>query len=89
VHAVLDAAGQRRGPRPTNRPAGLTDREVDVLRVVARGLSIKQAARALDLSPKTVDGHLQRIYPKLGVSTRAAATLLAVELGLLDDRPRL
>jgi HD-GYP domain-containing protein (c-di-GMP phosphodiesterase class II) len=89
VHAVLDAAGQRRGPRPVNRPAGLTDREVDVLRAVARGLSIKQAARALDLSPKTVDGHLQRIYPKLGVSTRAAATLLAVELGLLDDRRRL
>jgi HD-GYP domain-containing protein (c-di-GMP phosphodiesterase class II) len=85
VRSVLDAAGHRSRPRPTSRPAGLTDREVDVLRAVARGLSIKQAARLLGIRPKTVDGHLQRIYPKLGVSTRAAATLLAVELGLLDD----
>jgi HD-GYP domain-containing protein (c-di-GMP phosphodiesterase class II) len=87
VDAVLAAAEQRTSPpvsRP--RPAALTDRETEVLAAVARGLSIKQAAILLELSPKTVDAHLQKIYPKLGVSTRAAATLCAVELGLVNGR---
>jgi DNA-binding NarL/FixJ family response regulator len=85
VEAVLAAAAVPVPPLAVRAaPAGLTDREVEVLCSVARGLSIKQAARELELRPKTVDAHLQRIYPKLGVSTRAAATLRAVELGLLD-----
>jgi HD-GYP domain-containing protein (c-di-GMP phosphodiesterase class II)/DNA-binding CsgD family transcriptional regulator len=85
VAAVLGATGGRTSPPPAAWPAGLTDREVEVLRSVARGLSIKQAARELAIRPKTVDGHLQRLYRKIGVSTRAAATLFAVESGLLDD----
>jgi DNA-binding CsgD family transcriptional regulator len=82
VEAVLTAAGQqgraeRSGPR-------LTPREVEILVQVARGGSMREIARALTISPKTVDGHLQRIYPKIGVSTRAGATLFAVQQGLLS-----
>jgi HD-GYP domain-containing protein (c-di-GMP phosphodiesterase class II) len=85
VEAILAAADQPAPNLPSRAAqAGLTEREAEVLGTVARGLSIKQAARLLDLSPKTVDAHLQKVYPKLGVSTRAAATLRAVELGLLD-----
>ena len=53
------------------------------MRQVARGLSIKQIARELSIAPKTVDGHIQRIYAKIGVSTRAGATLFALSHGLL------
>jgi HD-GYP domain-containing protein (c-di-GMP phosphodiesterase class II) len=81
VESVLAAAGQpavRSAP-----PARLTAREVEILGQVARGLSMREIARALAISPKTVDGHLQRIYPKIGVSTRSGATLYAVDHGLL------
>ena len=81
VTAVVEAAGQR-APR-LERPAGLTEREVEVVRLLARGLQTKQVARALGISAKTADRHIQNSYRKLGVSTRAAATLLAVEHGLL------
>jgi HD-GYP domain-containing protein (c-di-GMP phosphodiesterase class II) len=84
VSAVLGAAGRAPARPLAPRPDGLTEREVEVLREVARGCSIKQAARELDISPKTVDGHLQRVYAKIGVSTRAAATLYAVEHDLLE-----
>ena len=81
VSAVLEAAGQ---PAPRlERPAGLTEREVEVLRLVARGLQTKQIARALEISTKTADHHIQNAYGKLGVSTRAAATLMAMERGLV------
>lgn len=81
VRAVISAAGQ---PAPRlDRPAGLTEREVDVLRLLARGLQIKQIARALAISTKTADHHVQHTYGKLGVSTRAAATLVAMEHGLV------
>ena len=72
------------GPRVRRHwPAGLTDREVDVLRRIAAGDSIQQAATALFLAPKTVDFHLQNIYAKAGVTTRAGATLFAVQNDLL------
>jgi HD-GYP domain-containing protein (c-di-GMP phosphodiesterase class II) len=81
VAAVIDAAGQ---PAPRlERPAGLTEREVEVVRLLARGLQTKQIARALSISAKTADRHIQNAYGKLGVSTRAAATLVAMEHGLL------
>jgi DNA-binding CsgD family transcriptional regulator len=81
VSAVISAAGQ---PAPRlERPAGLTEREVDVLRLLARGLQTKQIARALAISTKTADHHVQHAYGKLGVSTRAAATLVAMEHGLV------
>ena len=63
--------------------AGLTAREVEVLRLLARGLSNKQVAERLVISPKTVGNHVEHIYAKIGVSTRAAAGLFATEHGLL------
>jgi DNA-binding NarL/FixJ family response regulator len=79
VDAVLRAAGQSGAHRRPRAPAGLTPREVEVLRQVARGLAIKQIARELSIAPKTVDGHIQRIYAKIGVSSRAGATLFALQ----------
>jgi HD-GYP domain-containing protein (c-di-GMP phosphodiesterase class II) len=84
VELVVAAAGHR--PRSTRRDrvAGLTEREVEVLRLIARGATVKQAAAALSVSPKTVDHHVESIYGKAGVSTRAGATLFAMEQGLLE-----
>lgn len=83
VDAVLAAAGQASRPPHIDRPAGLTEREVDVLRLIARGQANKQAAATLGISPKTVGRHIEHIYAKAGVSTRAGATLFAMEHGLL------
>jgi HD-GYP domain-containing protein (c-di-GMP phosphodiesterase class II) len=81
VRAVLEAAGQ---PSPRiQRPAGLTERETDVIGLLARGLQTKQIARSLGISVKTADNHIQNLYAKIGVSTRAAATLFAMQHGLL------
>lgn len=77
--AVLTAAGH--APTATNvaRPAGLTEREVDVLRLISRGRSNKEVARELGISAKTVGTHVEHIYVKAGVTTRAGATLFAME----------
>jgi HD-GYP domain-containing protein (c-di-GMP phosphodiesterase class II) len=80
VTAVLEAAGQR-APR-IDRPAGLTEREAEVLALIARGLQTKQVGRALGISAKTADRHVQNVYGKIGVSTRAGAALFAMEHGL-------
>ena len=82
VAAVLRAAGQPTSP--VERPAGLTEREIQVVRLLARGLQTKQVARTLDISAKTADRHIQNAYRKIGVSTRAAATLYASEHGLIQ-----
>lgn len=82
--AVLRAAGQpsrRAAPRALS---GMTPREIEVLRLIAAGLTAKEVGRRLDLSPKTVDHHVQSVYGKIGVTTRAAAALYAVEHGLLQ-----
>jgi HD-GYP domain-containing protein (c-di-GMP phosphodiesterase class II) len=81
VTAVVEAAGQR-APR-LERPAGLTEREAVVVAMLARGLQTKQVARALGISIKTADRHVQNAYRKIGVSSRAAATLFAMEHGLV------
>jgi DNA-binding NarL/FixJ family response regulator len=80
VGAVLEVAGHH-APR-IERPAGLTEREVEVVALLARGLQTKQVAHTLGISVKTADRHVQNAYGKLGVSTRAAATLFAMEHGL-------
>ena len=64
-------------------PAGLTAREAEVLGLVAKGMTNAQIARELYLSPRTVHRHLNSIFHKLGVGSRAAATRLAVEHGLV------
>ena len=82
--AVLAAAGHP-VHRRRNTPAGLTEREVDVLRLLARGLSNKAIAERLVITPKTAGSHVEHIYTKLGVSSRAAASLYAAQSGLLPD----
>ncbi len=82
VAAVLEAAGEPPGDVP--RPAGLTPREVEVVALLARGLATKQIARALGISVKTADRHIQNAYPKMGVSTRPAATVFAMQHGLVS-----
>jgi DNA-binding CsgD family transcriptional regulator len=64
-------------------PAGLTDREIDVLRVLATGASRQEMAKRLCVSEHTVRHHLEHIYAKIDVKTRVAATLFAIEHGLL------
>ncbi len=81
VTAVVASAGQR--AQRIGRPAGLTEREAEVVGLLARGLQTKEVARALGISVKTADRHIQNAYRKTGVSTRAAATLFAMEHGLV------
>jgi HD-GYP domain-containing protein (c-di-GMP phosphodiesterase class II)/DNA-binding CsgD family transcriptional regulator len=83
TEAVLVAAGRRIRITRRTWPCDLTDREVDVLRLVARGLSTRDVGRQLVISPKTADHHIQHLYAKIGVATRAAATLFALEHDLL------
>jgi DNA-binding CsgD family transcriptional regulator len=83
TRAVLVAAGHgepeaRVRKRPRNR-GGLSRREVDVLQLAARGLTTREIADRLVISPKTADHHIQHIYTKIGVSTRAAAALWAMQ----------
>ncbi|HET6908960.1 MAG TPA: HD domain-containing phosphohydrolase [Mycobacteriales bacterium] len=82
--AVLAAAGHK-VHRRRETPAGLTGREVDVLRLLARGLSNKAIAERLVITPKTAGSHVEHIYAKLGVTSRAAASLYAAQSGLLPD----
>ena len=80
VGAVLEAAGQQ--APPIEYPAGLTAREVEVVALLARGMHTKQVAHALGISVKTADRHVQNSYRKIGVSTRAAVAVFAMEHGL-------
>jgi HD-GYP domain-containing protein (c-di-GMP phosphodiesterase class II)/DNA-binding CsgD family transcriptional regulator len=82
VDAVLRAAGH-----PVRRrrdwPAGLTNREIEVLRLLVRGLSNKEIAERLVISRKTAGSHVEHIYSKIGVSNRARASLFAMKHGLM------
>ncbi len=68
--------------KPVGHPAGLSDREVDVLRLIAQGLTDAEVAEQLFIARRTVNTHLTSIYTKLNVNSRAAATRFAVEHGL-------
>ena len=84
VRALLDAeTGQ--APRRGAWPKGLSDREVEVLRLVARGRTNKEIAALMGVSPKTVQHHVAHVYTKIGVESRAAAALFATEAGLLSS----
>jgi HD-GYP domain-containing protein (c-di-GMP phosphodiesterase class II) len=84
VNAVLKAAGQR-APARRDWPRGLTAREVEVLGLLARGHSNKAIARRLVVTPKTVSTHIEHIYAKADVSSRAGATLFATQHGLVGS----
>jgi HD-GYP domain-containing protein (c-di-GMP phosphodiesterase class II) len=83
VNHVLTAAGHRVHKTRRKTAAGLSKREVDVLQLLARGLTVKQVAAQLVISEKTVESHIQHIYTKINVSTRVGATLFAMEHHLL------
>jgi HD-GYP domain-containing protein (c-di-GMP phosphodiesterase class II) len=89
VRAVLEAAGHRagrvraRGSGNGGYPGGLSDREVEVLRLVSRGLTNKEVAQKLELSARTVGQHLAHAYEKIGVTTRAAAAMFAMKNGIV------
>jgi HD-GYP domain-containing protein (c-di-GMP phosphodiesterase class II) len=84
VVAVVEAAGGALERKAAFRPAGLSDREVEVLRLMAQGLSNREVARRLYISPRTAEHHVQHIYTKIGVSSRAAAAMFAMEHGLIS-----
>jgi HD-GYP domain-containing protein (c-di-GMP phosphodiesterase class II) len=88
VRAVCAAAGGRPSRRRSALPAGLSERELEVLRLVARGCSNREIGRRLWISPKTAGHHVQHIYAKIGASTRAAAALFAMEHDLLGPPER-
>jgi HD-GYP domain-containing protein (c-di-GMP phosphodiesterase class II) len=82
---VLAAAGHARASdRERARPAGLTARELEVLVLVARGASSRDVAQRLVIADKTARNHIERIYAKVGVSSRAEASLFAMRQGLVD-----
>ena len=81
VEAVLAAAGHR-ASRRTPWPAGLTDREVEILRLVAQGRSNREIASELFIAEKTARNHVEHLYTKLGVNNRTQASLAAIDRGL-------
>ncbi|MGX7681666.1 HD domain-containing phosphohydrolase [Jatrophihabitans sp. DSM 45814] len=84
VDAVLTASGHRVRRRHEG-PAGLTLREIEILRLLARGRSNKEIAQQLVITPKTAGNHIEHIYAKVHASTRTAAALFAMQNGLLTD----
>jgi HD-GYP domain-containing protein (c-di-GMP phosphodiesterase class II) len=86
VSAVLAAAGHATSERrAVALPNGLSSREAEVLALVAVGMTNKEVATRLRISDRTVGHHLQHVYDKLGVSTRAAAALFAQQRGLVAE----
>jgi DNA-binding NarL/FixJ family response regulator len=82
VAAVLAAAGHRAAAAQRPAFASLTPREIETVRHLAGGLTTKEVAAALGVAPKTAGNHVQNVYAKIGVSTRAGAVLFAIENGL-------
>jgi DNA-binding NarL/FixJ family response regulator len=80
-----DRGGRAAPAQGPYRLAGLSDREVEVLRLLARGLPNRAIAERLYISPRTAEHHVQHIYTKIGASTRAAGALFAMEHDLLHD----
>ena len=84
VDAVLRAAGHR-VRRRREWPAGLTAREVEIVRLLVRGLTARAIAGQLVISPKTASSHIEHIYQKTGVSNRAQLSLFALKHGLMAE----
>jgi HD-GYP domain-containing protein (c-di-GMP phosphodiesterase class II) len=87
VAAILGSVGGKMGRAAAKLTGGLSEREIEVLRLLARGATTRRVAEALVISPKTADHHIQNMYTKMGVSTRAGATLYALEHHLLEMPP--
>lgn len=85
VKGVLAAAGHRTTPVRRDYVAGLTEREIEVLRLIARGYTNRQMSESLGVSEKTIGTHVMHIYDKIGCSTRSAATLFALHHHLIGN----
>ena len=86
--AVLQAAGHAvavQKPRNSQALAGLTAREIEVLRLLVRGHSNREIAERLVISKKTASNHIEHIYAKSGATNRAQASLFALKHGLMSD----
>jgi DNA-binding NarL/FixJ family response regulator len=84
IAGVLAAAGLQQSTRRSDlRPAGLSEREIEVLRLVAQGHSNAEEAAELYISRRTAEHHVQHIYTKIGVASRPGAALFALEHHLL------
>ena len=84
MEEALDFALEKAEKKPGDpSKSHLTTREVEILSLVAEGLSDAEVAEKLYVSPRTVGGHLRGVYGKLGVKSRTAATKKAGELGLI------
>ncbi|MBC8161387.1 MAG: response regulator transcription factor, partial [Roseiflexaceae bacterium] len=79
---LLEAHAQRQRMQPMAYPADLSEREVEVLRLIALGLTDAQTADQLVISPRTVNSHLRTIYSKIDVNSRTAAARFAYQHGL-------
>jgi len=82
LEEAIEYALSAEDPSAPEHPAGLTSREVEVLKLVAAGMTSARIANELFVSPRTVETHITSIYHKLGVTSRAAATRFALEYGL-------
>ncbi len=87
AQAVLEVAGHERRATRTPGPSGLTARECEVLALLAVGEPNKAIARRLGISPKTVGNHVEHVYAKLGVGSRAGAALVAMQTGVVGANP--
>jgi DNA-binding NarL/FixJ family response regulator len=78
-----------RGPKPTTRmnPAGLTDRQVEILRMLSAGRTNPEIAAQLVVSVRTVDHHVSAVLQKLGLTSRRQAAQAAADLGLDQLQP--
>lgn len=83
VSAIIEAAGEHAPLVDVERPAGLSEREVQVLRLIATGHTNRQIATRLGITARTVGAHVEHIYDKVGVGSRAAATLFAAQHDLI------
>jgi HD-GYP domain-containing protein (c-di-GMP phosphodiesterase class II) len=83
VRAVIEASGHESRRLVSQRPAGLSEREVEVLRLLAAGLSNREIANKLFISRRTAESHVQHIYTKIGFSTRAGAAMFAMQHDLI------
>ena len=84
VDAVLEAAGAAPLQVRQARPAGLSEREVEILRLLAQSRTAKQIAQSLTITEKTAGHHIEHIYAKTGVSTRVGAALFAMQHDLIN-----
>ncbi len=83
--AVMELGRFARTAREGSQVASsLTSRETEILRLVSQGLTVRQVANRLAISPRTVETHVAKLYRKLGVKTRVQAVARAVQLGLID-----